>query len=249
MENDNVIDLLPEPRRLPAGRGWQWYVSGFKLFRRQSGMWIVLALQFFVVALLAYVLSVVGAIAYALAAPVLFAGFYLAAKQADLGNKLGPLDLFAAFRGEIKPLLFIGFVDLFAAVLVTILLSFFGSQGTFPDVPAGTLPSPEEMKAIYLHVSLSLILMAPVKCATWFAPALVLLKGHSAIEAMKLSFSGVCSNWQAFLLSGMLAAALFILSAFTLMLGLVVVLPVMMLTQYMAYREIFDAAPVSVDGV
>ncbi|MBY0444201.1 MAG: hypothetical protein K2Q15_03210, partial [Burkholderiales bacterium] len=64
MEKDNVIDLLPEPRRLVAGRGWHWYVQGFKLFRRQPSMWIVLALQFFVLALLAGVLPAVGALAY-----------------------------------------------------------------------------------------------------------------------------------------------------------------------------------------
>jgi uncharacterized membrane protein len=249
MEKDNVIDLLPEPRRLVAGRGWHWYVNGFKLFRRQPGMWIVLALQFFVLALLAGVLPAVGALAYTLVSPALSAGVYLAAKQCDSGHKIGPLDLFSAFRGEVKPLLFIGFINVVAAMLVTLILSLFGSQSSLADLPAGSLPSPEEMKSLYLHTSLSLILMTPVMCAVWFAPALVLFKGHSPIEAMQLSFSGVCRNWQAFLLSSLITLALFILSAFTIFLGLLVALPVMMLMQYIAYQEIFDAAPVGVDGV
>lgn len=249
MEKDNVIDLLPEPRRLAAGRGWSWYINGFKLFRRQPSMWIVLALQFFVLALLAGVLPAVGALVYTLVSPVLSAGVYLAAKQCDTGHKIGPLDLFAAFRGEVKPLLFIGFINVVAVMLVTLLLSLFGSQPSLADIPAGSLPSPELMKSLYVHTSLSLLLMIPIMCAVWFAPALVLFKGYSPTEAMKLSFAGVCRNWQAFLLSGLITLALFILSAFTIFLGLLVALPVMMLMQYVAYQEIFDVTPSDVDGV
>jgi uncharacterized membrane protein len=249
MEKDNVIDLLPEPRRLVAGRGWHWYVNGFKLFRRQPGMWIVLALQFFVLALLAGVLPALGALAYTLVSPVLSAGVYLAAKQCDSGHRIGSLDLFTAFRGEVKPLLFIGFINVVAAILVTLILSLFGSQPSLADIPAGSLPSPAEMKALYLHTSLSVILMTPVMCAIWFAPALVLFKGYTPTEAMKLSFSGVYRNWQAFLLSGLISLGLFVLSAFTIFLGLLVALPVMMLMQYIAYQEIFDATPSGVDGV
>jgi uncharacterized membrane protein len=249
MDKDTVIDLLPEPRRLKAGRGWQWYAQGFKLFRHQPGMWIVLALQFGVLALLGSVLPALGTFIYTLAAPVLSGGVFLAARQTEAGLKIGPLDLFVAFKGEVKPLLLIGFANLVAALLVTMLLSLFGSQASLADMPAGTLPSPEQMKSLYLHISLSLLLMTPVMCAVWFAPALVLFEGHSPIEAMKLSFAGVWRNWQAFLVSGLITLALCLLSAFTLLLGLVIVLPVMMLMQYVAYREIFAATPIGNDGV
>ncbi|MEJ2792400.1 BPSS1780 family membrane protein [Iodobacter sp. LRB] len=249
MENDSVIDLLPEPRRLVANRGWHWYVNGFKLFRRQPGIWIVIALQFFVLALLANVLPVVGALAYTLVSPVLSGGIYLAAKRCDAGNRVGPLDLFAAFHGEIKPLLWVGFINVLAAMLVTVVLGLFGSQASLVDIPAGSLPTPEQMKSLYLHTSLSLILMTPVMCAVWFAPALILFDGYSAIDAMKLSFAGIARNWQAFLVSGLVTIALCFLSVFTLLLGFLVVLPVMMLMQYIAYREIFAAVPAGADGV
>jgi uncharacterized membrane protein len=254
MENDSVIDLLPEPRRLAANRGWHWYVNGFKLFRRQPGIWIVIALQFFVLALLAGVLPAVGALAYTLVSPVLSAGLYLAAKQCDSGKKIGALDLFAAFRGEIKPLLLIGFINVLAVMLVTLIMSLFGSQPSLADIPIGSMPSLEQMKSLFLYTSLSLILMTPVMCAVWFAPALVSFDCHSPIEAMKLSFAGIIRNWQAFLVNGLITTGLVILvmllmSIFTLLLGLLLVLPVMMLMQYIAYREIFDAAPMGVDGV
>ena len=253
MDKDTVIDLVPEPRHLKAGRGWQWYVQGFTLFRRQPGMWIVLALQFFVLALLAGVLPAVGALAYTLVSPVLSAGVYLAAKQCDLGNKIGPLDLFTAFRGEIKPLLFIGFINTVAAMLVTIVLGVFGSQVSLADIPTGSMPSPEQIKSLFLHSSLSLILMTPVMCAVWFAPALVSFDGHSPIEAMKLSFAGITRNWQAFLVNGLIATGLVVLvmllmSVFTLLLALLLVLPVMMLMQYAAYQEIFEVTPIGIDG-
>lgn len=254
MENDSVIDLLPEPRRLVANRGWHWYVNGFKLFRRQPGIWIVIALQFFVLALLANVLPVVGALAYTLVSPVLAGGIYLAAKRCDAGNRVGPLDLFAAFRGEIKPLLWVGLINVLAAMLITVVLGLFGSQVSLTYVPLGGMPSPEQMKSLFLHTSLSLILMTPVMCAVWFAPALILFDGYSAIEAMKLSFAGITRNWQAFLVNGLITTGLVVLvmllmSVFTLLLGLLIVLPVIMLMQYIAYREIFAAVPAGADGV
>jgi uncharacterized membrane protein len=248
MDKDTVIDLVPEPRHLKAGRGWQWYVQGFTLFRRQPGMWIVLALQFLVLALLASVLPAVVAIAYTLVSPVLSAGLFLAAKQCDLGNKVGALDLFAAFKAEIKPLLRIGFINVLAVLLVTVVLSLLGSQSSLADIAPGTLPTPEQMKSLYLHTSLNLILMTPMICAVWFAPALVLFEGYTPLEAMKLSFIGVCRNWQAFLVSGLITIALCVFSAFTLMLGFLVVLPVMMLMQYAAYQEIFEVTPIGIDG-
>ena len=248
MDQDTVIDLMPEPRHLPARRGWQWYVQGFQLFRRQPAIWVLLGLQFMVLALLASVLPAVVAMAYTLLSPVLSGGVFLAAKRTDDGNKISPMDLFAAFKGEVKPLLRIGFINVLAVVLITVLMSLFGNHASIGEIPAGSLPSPEQIKALYLNLSINMILMTPVLCASWFAPALVLFDGHTPIEAMKLSFAGVYRNWQAFLLSGLLTLALCILSAFTLLLGLLLLLPVMMLMQYVAYQEIFSAKPIGKDG-
>lgn len=248
MEKYTVIDLLPEPRRVAAGRGWQWYVQGFKLFRRQPWMWIMLGLQFLVLALVATTLPLVGTLAYTLVSPVLSGGIYLAAKQSDQGGRIGPLDLFAAFRQEIKPLLFIGLINVIASMLVTVLVSFMGNAGNLADIAPGTIPTPEQMKAIYMHTSVSLLLMSPVICAVWFAPALFLFEGHPPLEAMKLSFAGVCRNWQPFLVSGLITVVLCFLSAFTLLLGMLVVLPVMMLMQYVAYQDIFEPKPIGIDG-
>ena len=82
-------------------------------------------------------------------------------------------------------------------------------------------------------------LMMPLLMAYWFAPALVALDDLTAFSAMKLSFFGCMKNVLSFLVYGILGLVLLLIGVIPLGLGLLVVLPVLTASIYVAYRDIY----------
>ena len=37
-------NFIPEGRTVPAGHGWTWIAGGWKLFKRQPGIWVAIAI-------------------------------------------------------------------------------------------------------------------------------------------------------------------------------------------------------------
>jgi uncharacterized membrane protein len=75
--------------------------------------------------------------------------------------------------------------------------------------------------------------------ALWFAPALVVLRELPPIQALKQSFRGCLKNIVPFLVYGLVAMVLTVLAAIPFGLGLLVMMPVIMASVYVAYGEIF----------
>jgi uncharacterized membrane protein len=92
-----------------------------------------------------------------------------------------------------------------------------------------------------LPMLVGLALSIPLVMAYWFAPALVALEGVSAVSAMKLSFVGCLKNVLPFLLYGIIGLVLFILGAIPFGLGLLIILPVMMASIYVSFKDIYYA--------
>ena len=75
--------------------------------------------------------------------------------------------------------------------------------------------------------------------AYWFAPVLIVLHGMSPVEAMKTSFMGCLYNILPFLVYGVVAMVLFFIAMIPLMLGLLVLVPMLIASVYIAYRDIY----------
>ena len=81
--------------------------------------------------------------------------------------------------------------------------------------------------------------MVPLAMAIWYAPALVILNDIPAAEAMKLSFKGCLRNMVPFLVYGVVGIILAIIASIPLALGWLLLLPTMICSTYVSYREIF----------
>ena len=92
---------------------------------------------------------------------------------------------------------------------------------------------------IVLALLIMLALMVPVAMAVWFAPALVVLQGRGAVEALKESFSGCLKNIVPFLLYGIVLMIAGFIAAIPLGLGYLVFLPVVAGSIYASYRDIY----------
>ena len=93
--------------------------------------------------------------------------------------------------------------------------------------------------SILLGALLSLGLMVPLAMAIWYAPALVILNDIPAAEAMKLSFKGCLRNMVPFLVYGVVGIILAIIASIPHALGWLLLLPTMICSTYVSYREIF----------
>ena len=95
---------------------------------------------------------------------------------------------------------------------------------------------------LLLSLLVMLALMLPVLMAYWFAPALVALEGLSALDAMKQSFIGCLKNIPAMLIYGVVGLVLMIIATLPLMLGLIFLMPVLVASMYVGYKDIYRSA-------
>jgi uncharacterized membrane protein len=84
-----------------------------------------------------------------------------------------------------------------------------------------------------------LALMLPLVMAYWFAPVLVTFHDMTGVQAMKQSFFACLRNIWPFFIYSIVATVLLVLAALPLFLGMLVMIPTMIASLYISYRDIF----------
>lgn len=233
----------PMPRRHPIGRGWYWTRGGFDLFLHGRGASVGMLLCWLAIGLLLEMLPIGGAISNLLYM-VWMAGWMAAAERAWREQKIRFDDLFTGFRQQFRSLLAGGVVLILALLPIEILSSALLSHWD----PVQLLQSREainltftvdEIRAVLLAISLSMLMAVPLLMAVTFAPALILLQKVPVHRALWLSFVGCLRNMWPFLTWSLLACVLLLLSSMLLVVGLLVVIPMLNYSVYVAYRDIF----------
>ncbi|WP_175534760.1 BPSS1780 family membrane protein [Thiocapsa roseopersicina] len=155
--------------------------------------------------------------------------------------------LFAGVSESAGPLALVGVVYLLLALGIAIVAGLlfaavFASIGSSMDL---STMDPNDFDIflanpiVLLPVLVAMLLGVPLAMAMFFAPSLVALDQVPVLKALGLSFSGCLKNIMPFLIYGLVAIVLVILGSLPLMLGLLVVVPVLTIAIYTAYRDIF----------
>ncbi|SMF29658.1 BPSS1780 family membrane protein [Pseudogulbenkiania subflava] len=229
----------PQPRQVGAAHGWRWIVESFLIVRDQPLTWALFALAYFGLHLLVSSLPMIGGLLAFLLGPLFAGGFVLAAARAEHHDELGVADLFGGFRRAGQALFGVGL--LYLALLLAALLGF----GVLLRLLGGTVPTPEMMSApghvgtMMASMLLGGVIVFVVNLAYWFAPALVVQNGLAAWPALKLSIRAGLVNWPAVLTCGLMLTVLFVLAALPLFLGLLLWFPVVYVTGYTAWKDVF----------
>src|SRR5229473_736411 len=119
-------NFVAEGHPVPAGHGWTWIAGGWELFKRQPGIWVVIAIIAIVIFIAFYFMRAFGTILGILLTPVLTAGFVIGAKALDEGRELEIAHLFAGFTNRFGALIAVGAIYLvlwFAIVVVSALVT------------------------------------------------------------------------------------------------------------------------------
>ena len=247
METTAAAAALPEPRLVRAGRGADWIGEAFALFRQQPGVWIgILVIWLVLSSVIAAVpaLSVLGSFLN----PVFSAGIMLGCASQARGEGLRVEHLFAGFRsGRVGPLLMMTVWTLLLAAAGLVALVAVVGWPVFDALEGLHDPSPEELLGalglgrLLWFAFAALTLAALLAMAVWFAPALIVFRGVSALDALKLSFRGCVRNWRALAVYGLLVLVMLILAALPLLLGLLIAVPVLMASIYTSYQDLYPA--------
>ena len=248
---DSVPDTTTAPRAgnfnaagrsVGAGRGWDWIVEAFRLFRKQPGIWILTAVVLGVLCILISMIPVLGSLANALLLPIFAAGMMLGCRAQDQGGTLEVAHLFAGFKQKTGDLVMVGVFNLVGWLIIMLAVVAVIGGGVVMALLRGGAPG-AGMSLASMLVALLLVagLSIPLYMATWFAPALIVLNEMPPLAALKASFFACLTNWIPFLTYGVVLLVLNLLAVVTAGLGYLVVIPVLIASVYTAYRDIFCA--------
>jgi hypothetical protein len=214
-------DMIGEPRIVAAGRGASWWGEGFRLFTASIGTWIGIMVIYLMITMGIGLIPFVGSVGHWLLTPVFMGGLMLGCAALRSGQPLRISHLFEGFQGtHFVPLMIIGAINIAVAfaivalagvsVLATVKL---GSIAQMNDPLEAFLGSARAITGTSLLATLViLVIMAVFAMLNWFAPALVALRGVTAIEAMKLSFLACLRNWLPFLVYGLIGLVISIIA-------------------------------------
>ena len=236
-------NFIPGGESRPAGNGWSWIASGWDLFKRQPGLWIgiwlLLMLMSFGVALIPFLGNFITMLVW----PVLLAGIAIGCRALDEGRELELGHLFAGFQQRTGTLFAVGGLYLAGVMVITLVVMLVVGAGVFALMRGGEA-DPAMVAAmggigVLLGVLIVLALMLPLVMAIWFAPTLVVFHEMGALDSMKMSFAACLKNILPFLLYGVIFFALAIVATLPLLLGWLALGPVISITVYTTYRDIF----------
>ncbi len=243
--------VIHGPNAVPMGRGLAWLTEAWNYFTNSPVQWIGIVVVLFVIQLVLGLIPLIGALAQILLSPIFVGGIMLGCRDIDEGQSIEFRHLFAAFDQYAGRLATVGglyFAGMIVVMLVAgILAMIMGMGGGLmaglaamgdPDV-GGAVATGAAGMGMLVFMLLMLALMLPVIMAYYFAPVLVVLHDLQPVEAMKQSFAGCLKNVLPFLLYGIVVMVAGIVAMLPLMLGFLVLMPMILASIYIAYKDIY----------
>lgn len=226
----------PAIRSVDASRSVEWLAGGFRMFTKAPGSWIVITIALVVGSmLLEFILPAMLSGPLTTIVGIVAVGVLMRSCQSlDQGRGIADGAQAAASSAPLWILGAIGAALSFALVLLAGLLGL-SSFGVM-------MMNPSSMYQM-LGVSVLILIAASILMgmALWLAPALVVLRGVSPLEAVKLSLLGSLKNIVPYIIYSILAILLCIVATLPLGLGLLIAIPLLISSAYIAYKDIFAA--------
>lgn len=238
-------------RDLPATAGVQWVKDAFALYRKAPHIWILVIGGWMGMVFGMVLIPIAGSIAASLLQPVFLAGMMLGARDQEQGTPPQPLMLFSAFKGNVKALVLMGAIELILTGLVT--------YGVFAMVFGDVTIDPTNQKAAaeiivkelqgdigWVYAALAVIMI--IKGALWFGVPLIAMSGMPTSHAVRWSVYAALTNIGAMITCAIVLTVIVMALSLPLVFGLsavlpiilILVMPMIVLVNYCAYRSTFD---------
>jgi uncharacterized membrane protein len=236
------MDASIKVTEVKASRGAAWLKEGFGLFRRAPMAWIGLCAGWIVITFGLLVVPFIGGVIANFLQPVFFASFAITALRQAAGEPIVAGDLFRGFKRNIRALVQLGAILLMAEIAIFALMAVLGLPVSTSGEKIFTVSEYVELlqgKEWIVMIGFALTVM--VKGALWFAPQLIAMHDMTTTHAMRWSVYAALANIGAMIVYGIVLFAIFFLAILPWALGLLVVIPMMVISTYIGYREVFEA--------
>ncbi len=235
------MDAAIHVSEVTAKRGLGWLGQAFHLFRRQPMAWIGLTAGWLIVTFGMILVPLIGGVLANFLQPAFFASFAVAAMRQEAGGKVSMGDLFSGFRRNLRSLVNLGALLLIAEIAIFALMAVMGLPlASDADNKTTTLTEYVALlKGKEWILAIGFLLTVAVKGALWFAPPLIAFHDMTTTHAIRWSVYAALSNLGAMLAYGVALMALFFVSLVPWALGLLVAIPMMAISTYVGYREVF----------
>lgn len=247
--NDSAV-RDPLVRSLDAERGLAWMTEAWGLFTARAGLWILLTIVSLGILLVAGIVPLLGTLLSPFASTLVIAGLMLVAAKQHSGGSPEVSELFAvlshaAFRPlMVLTLLYLALSFALALLAIAVMAVTGGTAAIFGGILGGEEAAVAAGFGTLLLGSLLVIaVMVPIIAMYWFAVPLVLFEGTEPWRAMKASLRATLTNLLPLLVYGLLGLIAVIAGIITLGLGFLVAMPLLLISWFLSYREIFSPAP------
>lgn len=227
---------------LPVSRGAGWLGEAFGLFRRRPFAWIGLCAGWLAITFSLIIVPLIGGVIANFLQPAFFASFAIAAYRQAAGEPISMSDLFSGFRRNFRALVNLGAILLIAEIAIFGLMAAMGMPLAGGDKTFTLQEYVESLRGKEWILAIGFLLTVIVKGALWFAPPLIAFHGMSMTHAMRWSVYAALSNLGAMMVYGACLLGLFFLGSIPWLLGMLVVVPMMVISTFIGYRDVFESA-------
>lgn len=246
---DKYGNLLPQlltvPCKCRAGTGVSWVSKAFSIFQQNYLLWIGIGVSFFIITGLGGMIPYIGFLVSFLGI-VLAGGVIRGCAAQTQGDELRFDHLFSGFQTHFAPLIKLALLYIAGiAIAVISMIAILSAAALFSDASGAELSYTSVLLILFAMLA-ALAVMIPLMMSIWFAPALIVLHNIEPLAAMKMSFKAGLANIMPMTVFGLVLLVIIPLFVMvTLGFGLLVVMPVMMITYYTSYRDVWTDQPLS----
>jgi hypothetical protein len=238
--------FIPEGRGVPAGNGWRWIADAWNFMGPQRWTFIGIVILFWLLIIAVSFVPLLGGFAVSLFSPVISGGIMLGCDAVRRGGRLEVGYLFAGFQRHFGKLVAVGAISLGLGILIAIVMIAIIGVSFGAGLLSGAEPSPEQIlemgMTVLLAVLVALAISLPVYMFVWFAAPLIVLGDMEVGAALKTSFSACLKNILPFLVWSVMVLVLAIPASIPIFLGWLLLGPVLVVSMYIGYRDIFYEA-------
>lgn len=243
---------LGASRGRPIGHGWSWISQAWSLFTPAWGQWILALLLLMIIMMAIQFIPFIGGLAGTLLGPVFGAGVLYMAHRAREGGGVEIADLFAGFRQQTGALVGLGAINLVVTIVIVAIMM--GLMFATVDTAAMSDMDPNNEEAMaeammtmvgsgaLLAPLIMLALLIPWMAAYWFAVPLIFFGEYGIGTALKSSLVACLRNILPLLWYSIIAFVLMIVASIPFFLGWLVLIPLLAITYYVMFRDIFSEA-------
>ena len=237
------MDSAIRVAEVPAGRGLSWIGQALALFWRAPLAWVGLCAGWIAIFFALLMLPLLQLVAPTLLQPVFFAGFAVAAFKQAAGEPVTMGELFGGFKRNPRALLQVGLIMVAVQYASLVAMRLIG----LPEWPAGEpfdlMRYAEMLRERWWVLATGLGISTIASGALWFAPQLIVFHNMPVTHAVRWSVYATLSNLGAMTVYGAALMLMFLAAWIPFGLGMLLALPLMAISTYTSYREIFEARP------